>query len=94
MAANLISQDPSFSAGAKAAAQNILRESEEGNARIVPQATYSDMRSFTGQWTMYWGLGSDSEDESATLEDNLTVPESDGQHPATPDATVSIHTAC
>jgi hypothetical protein len=31
---------------------------------------------FTGQWTVYSGLGSDSEDESATPEDNLTVPES------------------
>jgi hypothetical protein len=75
-AANIISQEPSFAAGAQAAAQNILRESAEGNTRIVPQATYSDATSFTGQWTVYLGLSSDSKDESATSEDNLTVPES------------------
>jgi hypothetical protein len=75
-AANITSHDPSFSAGAQAAEQNILRESEEGNTRIVPQTTYSDVGSFTGQCTVYSGLGSDSEDESATPEDNLTVPES------------------
>jgi hypothetical protein len=75
-AANIISQEPLFAAGAQAAAHNILRESMEGNARIVPQATYSDAASFTGQWAVYSGLGSDSEDELATPEDNLTVPHS------------------
>jgi hypothetical protein len=74
-AANIISQDPSFSAGAQAAPQNILRESEEGNARSVPQVAYSDAGSFTGQWTVYSGLGSDLEDESATPKDNLPVSE-------------------
>jgi hypothetical protein len=38
-AASIISQDPSFSTGAEAAAENVLHESEEGNARIKPQAT-------------------------------------------------------
>jgi hypothetical protein len=61
-AANIISQDPSFSVGPQAAAQNILRESEEGNAIIVPPATYRDNGFFTGQWTVYSGLGSDSEE--------------------------------
>jgi hypothetical protein len=75
-AANIISHDPSFSAGAQAAAQNILRESEEGDAKSVLQTTYSDAGSFTGQWTVYSGLGSDSEDGSATPEDNLIIPES------------------
>jgi hypothetical protein len=74
-AANIISQDPSFSARAQAAAQNILRESEDGNPRSVPQAAYSDAGSFTSQWTMYWGLCIDSENESAASEDNLTIPE-------------------
>jgi hypothetical protein len=74
-AANIISQDPSFSAGAKAAAQNILRESEEGNARSVPPAAYSDTSSFNGQWTVYSGLCNNSKDESAASESNLTVPE-------------------
>jgi ribosomal silencing factor RsfS len=38
---------------AKAAAQNILRESEEENART---ATYNDEGSSAGQWTVYSGL--------------------------------------
>jgi hypothetical protein len=74
-AANIILQDLSFSTGAQAAAQNILRESEEGNARSVPPAVYSDASLFTSQWTVYSGLYSDSEDESAAPEDNLIVPE-------------------
>jgi hypothetical protein len=59
-----------------------LRESEEGNATIKPQATDwapyivsdSDEGSFTGRWTVYSGLGSDLEDESATSEDTSLVP--------------------
>jgi hypothetical protein len=43
---------------------NILCGSEEGTARSVPPATYNDASSFTGQWTVYTGLYSDSEDES------------------------------
>jgi hypothetical protein len=74
-AANLISQDPSVSVGAQVAAQNILRESEEDNARIVPPTTYDDEGFFTGQWTVYLGLDNDSEDESATLGDNSVVME-------------------
>jgi hypothetical protein len=76
-AANIISQDPSFSAGAQAAAQNFTKD---GNARSVPQAASSDAGSFTGQWTMYSGLGSDSEDESATPENYLPAPEGVREH--------------
>jgi hypothetical protein len=64
-AANIISQDPSFSAGAQAAAHNILCGSEEGSARSVPPAADNDASFFTGQWTGYSGLCSDSEGESA-----------------------------
>jgi hypothetical protein len=35
----------------------------------------SDEGSFTGRWIVYSRLGSDSEHESATLEDNSPVPE-------------------
>jgi hypothetical protein len=74
-ATNIISHDPSFSAGAQAAAQNILRVSEDGNARSVPQPASSDAGSFTGEWTVYSRLGSDSEDESATPEKYLPAPQ-------------------
>jgi hypothetical protein len=74
-ATNRISQDPSFSVGAQAATQNILRESEEGNARMILPATYGDDGFLTGQWTVYSGLGNDSEDESVTPGDNSVVPE-------------------
>jgi hypothetical protein len=63
--ANIISQDPSFSAGAQAAAHNILCGLEEGTARSVPPVADNDATFFTGQWTVYSGLYSDSEDESA-----------------------------
>jgi hypothetical protein len=63
--ANIISQDPSFLAGAQAAAHNILCGSEEGTARSVPPAADNDASFFTGWWTVYSGLCSDSEDESA-----------------------------
>jgi hypothetical protein len=64
-ATNIISQDPSFSAGAQAAAHNILCVSEEGTVRSVPTAADTDASFFTGRWTVYSGLCSDSEDESA-----------------------------
>jgi hypothetical protein len=59
-AASIISQDPLFLAGTQAAAEKVLRESEEGNARIVPRATDwepyivsdSNEGSFTGEWTV------------------------------------------
>jgi hypothetical protein len=68
-AASIISQDPTFSVRAQAAAENVLSEPAEGNARIEPQAANwvpyivsdSDEGYFTGQWTVYSGLSSDSE---------------------------------
>jgi hypothetical protein len=47
------------------AAHNILRGSEEGTARSVPPAADNDASFFTGQCTVYSGLFSDSEAESA-----------------------------
>jgi hypothetical protein len=47
------------------AAHNILCGSEEGTARSVPPAAGNDASFFTGQWTVYSGLCTDSEDESA-----------------------------
>jgi hypothetical protein len=63
--------------------ETVLRELEEGNARIEPQATDwasyivsdNDKGLFTGQWTVYSRLDNDSEDESATPEDTSPVPE-------------------
>jgi hypothetical protein len=63
--ANIISQDPSFSAGAQAAAHNILCGSGEGTAWSVPPAADNDASFSAGQWTVYSGLCSNSEDESA-----------------------------
>jgi hypothetical protein len=73
-----------FSAGAQAAAENLLRGSEEGNVTIEPQATDwapyivsdSDKGYFTGRWTVYSGLGSDTEDESTTPDEESIVSES------------------
>jgi hypothetical protein len=63
--ANIISQAPSFSTGAQAAAHNILCGSEEGTARSIPPAANNDASFSTSQWTVYSGLSSDSEDKSA-----------------------------
>jgi hypothetical protein len=41
----------------------------------LPSVAYNDASSFTGQWTLYSGLCSDSEDESAAPASNSTIPE-------------------
>jgi hypothetical protein len=82
-AASIISQDPTFSAGAQAAAESVLGGAPEGNARIEPQskdwAPYiisdRDEGYLTGWWTSYLGLSSNLEAESTTPNEESIVPE-------------------
>jgi hypothetical protein len=82
-ATSIISQDPTFSVGAQAAAKNILSESMDQAAGFEPRSTDSssyvvsdsDERCLMSWWTSYSGLSSDSEDEPTTLDVYSTVPE-------------------
>jgi hypothetical protein len=73
-AASIISQDPTFSAGAQAVAENILCKSPDQAASFEPQPTDwtpyaisdSDKEYLTSRWTSYSGLSSDSEDKPST----------------------------